>query len=474
MSWKCKTLPRNLGIVLLTTVVVGCSSLSVSRLFSHYSAGNAPARAALATGDYSSALSMTGLDEPLLSELEKGRIELLSQQTEQSQEQFDLAYRYITELEEQAVISISGSATSLGALALNDNITEYLPPDYEIGYLHLYSALNYVQKQDLEGALIEMRRANRVQERALANREASLKRAEEELKQSGVDPNLGSVMSRYPDAGDSLKAIQNSYLFYISALLFEADGDINAAYIDISRALAVNDANPEIIGAAIRIGAKFGARDEVDALQRQYGERLANRAAIDRLVSDSQQGRVIVINEVGVVQPMKEWRITIPVYDSRNNTAFYSLALPYYDQGTVVKGLPIVLDDTELTTNNLTDVNLMARQSLTEQMPTILVRQTLRAITKDRIRKEATNGDDVGNALFNVFNTLTEQPDTRSWQSLPATVHSATAMLTEGEHQVKVGEQTLMFNVRAGQTTLVWLSQQGNNASMWSTNLGRL
>ncbi|MGR5489135.1 hypothetical protein ACPV5F_25140, partial [Vibrio alfacsensis] len=65
--------------------------------------------------------------------------------------------------QDKALISITDTATSVGALAVNDNITEYVPPDYELGYLHLYLGLNYIQKNDLEGALVEVRRANQVQ-----------------------------------------------------------------------------------------------------------------------------------------------------------------------------------------------------------------------------------------------------------------------------------------------------------------------
>ncbi len=470
MSWTVKKVSRWIALAALSAAVTGCSALSASKLFSHYSAQNSPARQALAAGNYQQSLDLAVLSEGMLTDLEKGRVELLLQRPEQSQQQFNLAYREVQRLEEQAVISISDSAASIGALALNDNITDYLPPDYEVGYLHLYSALNYLQQSDLEGALIEMRRANRVQERALSNRESSLKRAESEMRNSGLDPNLGSVLSRYPDAGKSLQAVQNGYLFYLSALLFEADGDLNAAYIDIKRALAVNSNNAQIVTAAVRIGTKFGAPDEVKQMRQQYGSLVIE----DELERNDQRGRVIVIQEVGVVLPMSEWRLTVPVYDSRRNTAFYSVALPYYGEASTPRAAKVSVGEQSLATNSLTDVNLMAKQSLTEQMPTILVRQVLRAITKDRIRKEASNGDDVGNAIFNIMNTLTEQPDTRSWQSLPAEVKSASAMISAGEQRVTVGQHELDIVVNPGQTTLVWVSQQSSSAAMWAVNLGKI
>jgi hypothetical protein len=65
-------------------------------------------------------------------------------------------------LNDRATISLSETANTVGALATNDNMTTYEPADYELGLLHLYLGLNYLKKNDLSGALIEMRRANQV------------------------------------------------------------------------------------------------------------------------------------------------------------------------------------------------------------------------------------------------------------------------------------------------------------------------
>ena len=95
-------------------------------------------------------------------------------------------------------------------------------------------------------------------------------------------------------------------------------------------------------------------------------------------------------------------------------------------------------------------------------------------MAKDRIRKEATKGNDVGNILFNVWNVFTEQPDTRSWQSLPAEIKSSTFVASSGQYTLEAGVKTYDFDIREGQTTVVWISRQGNNATMWHKQLGRL
>ena len=55
----------------------------------------------------------------------------------------------------------------------------YRAPDYERTMLHHYLALNYLQRGDAEGALVEVRRANQVQEQALKRRADEVRKAKQ-------------------------------------------------------------------------------------------------------------------------------------------------------------------------------------------------------------------------------------------------------------------------------------------------------
>jgi hypothetical protein len=80
----------------------------------------------------------------------------------------------------------------------------------------------------------------------------------------------------------------------------------------------------------------------------------------------------------------------------------------------------------------------------------------------------------VGNILFNVWNTLTEQPDTRSWLTLPGEIYSASAEVNPGQQQMTINGVDYSFNVEAGRTALVWLSRQGDNSTIWHKQLGNI
>lgn len=455
-------------IVVSSTFLSACANLSAGNLFSHYSAQNQQVYQAVKAGQYQEAEEALpeSIAGDILDNFEKGRVYLLNEQFEQSKSALELSDGAVRVQQDKATISVSDTATSISSLAVNDNLNLYQPADYELGFLHLYLGMNYLQENSLEGALVEMRRANQVQEQARKEREKALESAQSDMESQGLTPNLGSVLANYPDAGKTLQAVQNGYLFYLSALLYETDKDLNSAYVDYRRALAVMPDNAEIIDGTKRVAKRLGMRSDLAKLEKRYGKaKLLN----------SKDARVIVIEEQGVVEAMREWKQSLPLYDSRGNGAWYSVALPYYPPISNASYSPLKLNQQTLDSTLLADVNLMAQRDLSERMPEIVIRQALRVWAKDQLRREAAKKeDDVGNLLFNVWNALTEQPDTRSWQTLPSEVRTSSAVVAPGEQVITVNGKTHQFSVDQGHTVLVWISRQGSGATIWHRQLGKI
>ncbi|MEZ8823012.1 COG3014 family protein [Vibrio amylolyticus] len=441
--------------------------MSAGNLFSHYSAQNNGVYQAVKTGQYEKAENNLpeAIAGDVLDNLEKGRVQFLAENYPKSHESFSDSDRAVRTQQDRATISVTDSAVSFASLAVNDNLNNYYPADYELGFLHLYLGLNYLQENDLEGATIEMRRANQVQEKAKQDRQSELESAQNSLQVQGVSPNLGSVLSNYPDAGKTLQAVQNGYLLYLSGLLYEASRELNSAYVDYRRALAVMPDNAEVIDATFRLAKRLGMNEDLKQLEETYGSQ--------KTLSE-EQARVIVLQEQGVVEALQSWKLTLPIYDSRGNGALYSLALPYYTNGVSERFGAMSLNGDKLQESQIADVNLMAQRDLSERMPAMVIRQALRVYAKDQLRKEAAKEDDVANLLFNVWNTLTEQPDTRSWQTLPGEVYTSSEFVTAGKQKLDVDGQQYEFNVEAGRTALVWVSRQGGMATIWHKQLGRL
>ncbi|MBD8514942.1 hypothetical protein Q4491_02020 [Photobacterium sp. 2_MG-2023] len=447
-------------------ILSGCANLSGHSLFSHYSASTKSSRHALYQGQIQGALDSLP-DEPagaILDGMERGRLTLLTGDYTASFAALQKSDNAVKEQQDAARIQVSEGLNQAGSLFTNDNMISYQASDYELGFLHLYLALNYIHNRDLNGALVEMRRANQVQEAARQQRESELASAENQLQKEGLTDNIGSVLARYPNAGQTLAAVQNGYLFYLSGMLYEADGNLNDAYIDFKRALAVAPDNPYVAEAVQRLAERLSMKDDQQLLAKKYGPWQSPQ---------SGTGRLIILDEQGVVQAPEGWRLPLWLYDSQGQSVLYNLALPHYPPRPAVLPGKLSLNNRLLTAPPLVNVDQMAKQSLSETLPVRVLRQSLRVIAKEQVRQSAArNGDEVGNVLANIFNTLTEQPDTRSWQTLPARVALYQEDLPPGSHQIQWQGRSVDAEVKSGRTTMVWISRQGQSMSGWSVLLG--
>lgn len=425
-------------------------------------------RALLVQGEYDATFESLP-DSPggaLLDQLEKGRVAMLEGDQALSFEHLQHADVLATELADQAVVRISEGFNLAASAISNDNALTYMPADYELGFLHLYRAYSYLNKGEFNGALVEIRRARDVQEQAKKARETELQQAAETAKENGVRDNVGAVLAKYPAADLSLAAIQNAYLFYFSGLLYEVEGNLNSAYIDYTRALAVRPENHHIAQAVYRVATKQGRQQDIKRLNDQYGD-------LER--AGNKQGQLVILYEQGVVKPRRDWRLPLWFYDREGNQAFHNIAMPYYDNQPTTPLSALVVNGKNVQPLPLTDVNQMAQKSLSEAIPGMAVRQVIRLVAKNEIRRSLEKeGEEVGNFLANVMNTVTEQPDTRSWQSLPENVGLYSDYMAEGKHQVAVNGTTIDLDIKAGRTTLLWVSRQGNGLANWHKRLGEI
>ncbi|WP_159064798.1 COG3014 family protein [Thaumasiovibrio subtropicus] len=456
-----------LGI--FTVLLSGCAGLSVQNMFGHYSESNAAAYHYVKSGDYSQAqAALSDAGGAFLYGAESGRVAFLQQDYAASMAALKAADAYWTEEQRQAQIRISEGIEQATSLFLNDNVISYEPSPYEVGFLHLYLGLNYLQAKDLDGALVEMRRANRVQESVIDFRKQQAEIAQREAKQQQMSDNVSEVLKRYPDKSNALGARQNAYLFFLSALLYEADGDLNSAFVDIQRALNVVPDNKAVVDTAMRIAKRAGRRTELKALQRQYGQ---------YKVPSRDTGTLIIIDEQQVVSAKQMWRLPLVLWDNNYQQAIYNLSLPYYSKQRFTPYRPIKVDNSDLDADLVTDTNLMASQALSDDMFAIVTRQALRIVAKDQLRQSAVNSSEdeykeLSNAVFNIFNMLTDQADTRSWQTLPASVYLSTAQYELNEVTLSSRGNQWTVPIQPGRITLFWVSRQGNQATGWHVLLG--
>lgn len=444
-------------LLLVIPLLSGCSAHSFSDLFSHYSQQMNDVKKAQQQGDFQQAISLIPTRSSndgsySLGLLEKARLEYLANNTKQSRQDFAQIYKLIQQNQQKAKIEVSRGFENIAAVISNDNAVRYDIPLYEQGMLHSYQALNYLAQQDLSGALVEVRRANQVQDTAL--------KANAESLQSGK-----SLPQQYPSMdraiGKVKNGFQNAYTFYLSALLYEAVNKQNDAYIDYKKALEIYPDNHYLQLDVWRLANALQMTDDISSFKKSLSQAITKRNDSDN------QGQVVIIIENGIVGAKQEASLSLPIYTSHNDARLYSVALPrYQNQLTVYSPVTLTYQGKSYQAEEIVRLQSLAAKQLQDQLPIIITRQITRIIAKEEIRQTlARKGGDVGNLFANLYNIATEKADTRSWSTLPDSIDILRVNLSAGTHRLNIHingvNQPIEVSINQGKQTLVTLNAIG-------------
>ena len=408
-------LVRN-GVALLLAMVFlsGCATRS---LFQPY-----PAQARAWTADMAvggpAPLLKKGVDsrDGVLYLQELGRVRQLGGAIEDSEDAFRRAFGHYDEADAAARLRASSLVSNTGALLVNDNARPYVAPDYERIFAHAYQALNYWRRNDVTATAVELRAAANEQRVAANRRDEEIADAQQAAREEGVQPaDFDSQFAGLDAAAGEVKAsFQNAWTFYLSALFWEAHGEYNDALVDYKKALEIHPDSAML-------------QDDVARLSRAQNGRVARGT-----------GLVAVVYEQGLVPARRELSLPIPTPHG-----LFAVAFPTYSAADKPRPTPLTVSVSEgeatARTEVLTDVGGLAARHLREQLPGLLVRQTLRATTKYNLQKKANDDfGPVGAIITQIFNVVSEQADLRSWLSLPAYAQATRLMLPPGEHRLEL------------------------------------
>ncbi len=468
---------RTVTIILTLPVLLsGCASTGLSDVFSGYAHQMSDARNAAKSGNFQAAEKQVAVRSAsdgtyALSQLELGRLQYLSNNWSHSQKTFDLAYQNIQEEEAKAKLQISRGLENVGAMVTNDNALRYDVPYYEQSMLHTYQALNYLYEQGLESALVEVRRANLVQQRALEENQESIDEARGVMENYGVSQD--ALSSSYPSMlktiGNVKNGFQNAYTFYLSGLLYEAAGEKNDAYIDYKKALEIFPDNSFLQQDVLRLSKKLGMSDDFSRYKKLYGE------YTETPLADS--GQVVIVYEAGLIEAKDEVALNIPLYGIWESNRIISFSLPvYHGQQSATTPLAVSYNDKSYQSEQIVRLQSLAAKELDENLPGLVVRQLLRIMAKEEMRHQMTKeAGDFGNLLATIYNIASERADTRSWSTLPDNVQILKMNMSKGEQQlaVNVNGQTELIDIKVNpnRITLINLTNIGNYTGYQTINL---
>ncbi|ALO33677.1 hypothetical protein CMT41_02325 [Colwellia sp. MT41] len=481
--------------ILLSLGLSGCASTSFSDLFSNYNQQMQKVKSAQQRGDFSQALALVPERSESngtynLSLLEKARLEFLASQHQQSQQDFAQVYRHVQQAEQAAKIQLSRGLENIAAVISNDNATRYDIPYYEQSMLHSYQALNYLSQHDLSGALVEIRRANLVQNKALRANQKALYDSQQKMANKGV--SAASLASKYPSMstaiGEVKNGFQNAYTFYLSGVLYEAAGQANDAYIDYKKALEIYPGNVTVQQDVWRLANSLAMDNDIQLFKKRFADDITkglsqghsqgySQGISQTAQQKSPSGQLVVLVEQGIINSKQEVSIHLPIFTSHNDVRFYSLALPrYQNRLRHYSGLSLSYQGKRYQSQEIVRLQSLAAKQLQDEMPAIVTRQVIRLIAKEEIRQQMSRkGGDIGNILAAIYNIASEKADTRSWSTLPDSIHILRMDFAPGTHEVEMNingnKSTVTFEINEGRQTLITLTAIGSYTHYQSINL---
>jgi len=293
----------------------------------------------------------------------------------------------------------------VGSLVTTEWLTSYKGEYSERLWLHSYQMMNFLLLGEYDSAYVEARRAL-------------------------------EVYQRYP------QALRGDYFSRgLMALCFANVGEDNDAYL-VYRRLAEDLPSPAAVaGDLLAISSRLAQTDDVMRYQALLPGNQPHGDA--ELVLFVATGRIPQKRPGNVFAP-PSIRFSFPYYHvSRVPSVGISLEPPR----------PML----PLLTTNLAEV---ARQSLEQRKLQLIAKETLRVAAKEAISQEV--GHEYGaaaEAVTRISLLLLEEPDTRSWQTLPDRLTLVRVPLPVGEHEISVYLQGRVqrrvelppFQVRKGQ-----------------------
>lgn len=382
----------------------------------------------------------------LLFLMEKGRISHLNGEYEKSNQYFNGADSLL-----ESGMTDAGDA-AVGVL-VNSMSQRYKGEDVEKFMIHYYKALNYIYLGKKEDAIVEARRIT--------------------LQSQQQGDKFNDKTSRYSNDAFSLM---------LQGMLYESDRDYNNAFISYRNAAEVYQNSPDKMwyGTSMPYGLKQdvirtaklnGFNSEADQFEQAFGIKYqpVKRPEGGELVFFWENGPAPVKTQVDMFFSLIRnsngdmfftdagggWMIPFNYTGDRgrvNTKSVESLraAFPkYIPQNPYFTDAAISIDSVQIKPERAEDINEIAIKTLQQRTLSeagkVLSRLAVKKIAEYALREGAKSSNGQTNNVLEgigygiqLYSLLSEKADTRSWQSLPASIFYARIPLKKGENQITI------------------------------------
>lgn len=378
-----------IGFLLFTSIgLSGCAT---------YHQKVAKAKGALVNHDYDKALEVL---KPLAEEssrdqlaylLDYGTAQQIAGQYKDSSKSFILADRMADNLDYHSVSNIAAS------LATSQEMVQYKGDTFEKIFINAYLAMNFLQLGDYDSAAVEARRINEKYQKYRAD----------EKKEYKLNP----------------------FSKYLSALVWEAVGRYDSAFIDYQDTYKIDSDFSNIGADLIRTAKLSGRTNDYNHYKKKFPHVAENPDWYNR-----QLGELVVIYQQGwgpvKTDPLSPYIIAGRV--SVRNT-FPRLA----PVRSMTQRARVQIQDKKYLSSEVYNVEKAAIETLKDDQTVLVAKKVASVVAKAAIASAATNDNSTAQ-LLGLALSLTDRTDVRQWAFLPESIQVIRIPLKSGKYQIQV------------------------------------
>ncbi|WP_405122675.1 COG3014 family protein [Pseudomonas sp. M20] len=409
MAFRAPTLIALSAVTLLS----GCSA------FRNYDSELAQTNQQLATGNVDAALTLleknnTGPDKDLLYYFEKGELLRAKGDLSGSQNAWTSADGVVGQWEDSVKLDTGKYLAQFGSFIVNDKVRRYEGYDYEKVMLTTQMALNLLAVNDFDGARTAIKKTHE-REAVIADlRDKEYLKSEEEAEKEGIKMQYKDLQG-YPVASldaPEVVGLKNSYQsafsHYLSGFVYEALGEKGLAAPGYRKAAELRPNTPLLEQALVNLDKP----------------------------SKSDDSDILIVVQSGLAPARDSIRVPLPLPIS-NNVVITPLSFPIIKPDTSTATFAqIGVDGQQVDLTALNSTTAMSRRALRDDMPGIILRTTVRAITKGVAQKQINETNPLAGLAVGISSAVLEGADTRTWRTLPDYTQVVRLRLKKGEHQV--------------------------------------
>lgn len=276
-----------------------------------------------------------------------------------------------------------------GSMLLNEEMVQYKGDTFEKVFINAFLALNYLELNQLDDALVETRRMN-----------------EKYKKLRGEDKKSFEL---------------NPFAKYLSALIWEADQKWDDAYIAYAETYALDQTIQTIKSDLIRTAKMSRRMDEYKKWKAAFPEVVEVPSWSDRSF-----GELVVIYQQG--------------WGPRKDFAPHDRRVP------ILRPVSSVTQMAELEIQNLGkfqsefvyDTERAAIKTLQDDAAALLARRLAAFAAKQVVSDQIRQKNELLGFLSNVAMHVSERADLRQWSTLPQTIRLIKVPLKAGSYQISI------------------------------------